>query len=417
MFFKTPMSKKYVYLILFSGIFLFAVIAGILLGPCNWFKKGTEVPTVKETPSTEALMLLIEFEGTEGLINFVNDIKERDIPGVLIVSADFVVENCDVVKTLLEYHDLQIAGLDSSKPFWDVPYEEQLATMKDTKEKIFSCTGVDIKIFGSKYFAYDENTVKAAQELGIEYVFARGTTGAKATIYKPSEYDVKIFSVSNVDSQNWGTGSLCDYSYWAREGVASDFEKELFGALKYEKISPVSHTYIGGLKKSWNDVYLKFFDQSDINWVSLDTFGEIDLSMPFADIPSNREVQYETPHPAVPLDEEENISNPCAVEDITESVNEGDEVGTKELVIFHNGTGSKCIEALAFFDSMDYEYTQYLNTDPEYSSKLREYKQGFNVSEGESTSFGYYPIIFVEDRAFSGFSEDIEDIIKNIMEG
>ena len=72
---------------------------------------------------------------------------------------------------------------------------------------------------------------------------------------------------------------------------------------------------------------------------------------------------------------------------------------------------------MAFFDSMDYEYTQYLNTDPEYSSKLREYKQGFNVSEGESSSFGYYPIIFVGERAFSGFSEDIEDIIKNIMEG
>ena len=411
------MSKKYVYLILFSGIFLFAIIVGIVLGNCDWFKKDLEIPKQKEDSSTQALMLMIEFEGTEGLVNFVNDIKERDIPGVLIVSADFVVENCEVVNTLLKYHDIQLAGVNSSKPFWDVPYEEQLATMKDTKEKIFSCTGIDIKIFGSRYFAYDENTVKAAQELGIDYVFARGTTGAKATIYKPLEYDVKIFSVSNVDSQNWGTGSLCDYSYWAREGVASDFEKELFGALKYEKISPVSHTYIGGLKRSWNDVYLKFFDQSDIDWVDLDTFGEIDSSMAFTDIPSNKEVQYETPHPAVPLDEEENISNPCAVEDISESVDPQEEVSTEELVIFHNGTGPMCIEALAFFEKMGYEYTQYLNTDSDYSTKLGEYRQGFNVSEGESTSFGYYPIIFVGDRAFSGFNDNIEEIIEEIMEG
>ncbi len=410
------MNKRNLYLTIFNGIFLFAVIVGILLGSYDWLKKESDIPVQKEVTSTQALMLMIEFEGTEGLINFVNDIKERDIPGVLIVSADFVVENCEVVNTLLKYHDIQLAGLDSSKAFWDVPYDEQLSIMKDTKEKIFSCTGIDIEIFGSRYFAYDENTVKAAQELGIDYVFARGTTGAKATIYKPLEYDVKIFSVSNVDSQNWGTGSLCDYSYWAREGVASDFEKELLGALKYEKISPVSHTYIGGLKKSWNDVYLKFFDQSDIDWVDLDTFGEIGSSMAFADIPSNREVQYETPHPAVPLDEEENISNPCAVEDITESVDQGDEVSTEELVIFHNGTGPMCIEALAFFDSMDYEYTQYLNTDSDYSTKLGEYRQGFNVSEGVSTSFGYYPIIFVGDRVFSGFNDDIKETIENIME-
>jgi hypothetical protein len=410
------MNKRNLYLTLFNGVFLFAVILGILLGSYDWLKKESDIPVQKEVTSTQALMLMIEFEGTEGLINFVNDIKERDIPGVLIVSADFVVENCEVVNTLLKYHDIQLVGLDSSKAFWDVPYDEQLSIMKDTKEKIFSCTGIDIEIFGSRYFAYDENTVKAAQELGIDYVFARGTTGAKATIYKPLEYDVKIFSVSNVDSQNWGTGSLCDYSYWAREGVASDFEKELLGALKYEKISPVSHTYIGGLKKSWNDVYLKFFDQSDIDWVDLDTFGEIDSSMAFADIPSNREVQYETPHPAIPLDEEENISNPCAVEDISESVDQGDEVSAEELVIFHNGTGPMCIEALAFFDSMDYEYIEYLNTDSDYSTKLGEYRRGFNVSEGVSTSFGYYPIIFVGDRVFSGFNDDIKETIENIME-
>jgi hypothetical protein len=42
----------------------------------------------------------------------------------------------------------------------------------------------------------------------------------------------------------WGTGSLCDYSYWAREGSPEEFGDELFAALEYDKISPVSHTYI-----------------------------------------------------------------------------------------------------------------------------------------------------------------------------
>lgn len=353
-------------------------------------------------------MLLIEFEGTEGLVNFVDNIKERDIPALLIVSPDFVIDNCNSIKTILSSHDVEIAGLDASKPFWDVPYEQQLTIMQETRERIKACTGEDIRVFGSRYFAYNENTVKAAQELGIEYVLARGTTGAKATIYKPSEYDVKIFSVSNVDSQNWGTGSLCDYSYWAREGRPEDFQEELLGALKYEKISPVSHTYIGGLKKSWNDVYLKFFDEADIEWVGLDEFGKVDISSSFAEIPDNREVQYDTPHPAVPLEDEENVSNPCAVEDLTSvSTQGGEREEIDGIVIFHNGVGPMCLEALEFFKENGYEYIEYKTEDEEFTDKFLEYRSNFTSSEGLSQDFGYYPIIFVKDRAFSGFNKDI----------
>ena len=406
------MKKQYIYLLFSLGILLFSFTIGMLLGPCS--QKTQEVEPINNDPKTEALMLMIEFEGTEGLINFVNDIKERNIPGLLIVSAEFVENNCEVVNTLLEYHDIEIAGLDSSKAFWDVPYEEQLSVIKNSKEKIFECTGREIRVFGSRYFAYDENTVKAAQELGLEYVFARGTTEAKATIYKPNEYEVKIFSVSNVDSQNWGTGSLCDYSYWAREGTAADFEIELFGSLKYEKISPVSHTYIGGLKKSWNDVYLKFFDESNISWLDLDSFGEIDTTLPFADIPTNREVQYETPHPAVPLDQEANIDNPCAVEDITKEVVDNEKENS-EIVIFHNGTGPMCMEALSFLRTQGYEYTEYLNTDEDFSIKINEYKADFEKSEGVSETFSYYPIIFIKGRAFSGFNQTVQESIENLM--
>jgi len=406
------MKKQYIYLLFSLGILLFSFTIGMLLGPCS--QKTQEVEPINNDPKTEALMLMIEFEGTEGLINFVNDIKERNIPGLLIVSAEFVENNCEVVNTLLEYHDIEIAGLDSSKAFWDVPYEEQLSVIKNSKEKIFECTGREIRVFGSRYFAYDENTVKAAQELGLEYVFARGTTEAKATIYKPNEYEVKIFSVSNVDSQNWGTGSLCDYSYWAREGTAADFEIELFGSLKYEKISPVSHTYIGGLKKSWNDVYLKFFDESNISWLDLDSFGEIDTTLPFADIPTNREVQYETPHPAVPLDQEANIDNPCAVEDITKEVVDNEKENS-EIVIFHNGTGPMCMEALSFLRTQGYEYTEYLNTDEDFSIKINEYKADFEKSEGVSETFSYYPIIFIKGRAFSGFNQTVQESIEDLM--
>jgi cytosine/adenosine deaminase-related metal-dependent hydrolase len=45
--------------------------------------------------------------------------------------------------------------------------------MTTVKERIESALGTEMRVFGSKYFAYDENTLKAAQELGIEYVLAR----------------------------------------------------------------------------------------------------------------------------------------------------------------------------------------------------------------------------------------------------
>jgi glutaredoxin len=84
------------------------------------------------------------------------------------------------------------------------------------------------------------------------------------------------------------------------------------------------------------------------------------------------------------------------------------EIDDEQLVIFHNGTGPMCIEALNFFEQNSIEYVEYLTTDEDFNEKLEEYigKYG-NESEGVSTSFGYYPMIFYKDKAFSGFNNDI----------
>ena len=65
------MKKQYIYLLFSLGILLFSFTIGMLLGPCS--QKTQEVEPINNDPKTEALMLMIEFEGTEGLINFVND--------------------------------------------------------------------------------------------------------------------------------------------------------------------------------------------------------------------------------------------------------------------------------------------------------------------------------------------------------
>lgn len=376
-----------------------------------------EEPEIVEY-QTQGIMLLIEFEETTGLNNFVYELKERNIPSLLLVHPVFIENNQEDILSL-QNHGVEIAAVLSDEPLWDISYEDQYDRISKAKEKIEAITGKPLRIIGSKYFAYDENTLKVAEELGIEYVLGRGVTKSRATIFKPEEYNVKIFSVSNIDSPNWGTGSLCDYSYWAREGTPEDFEEQLFYAAEnYDKISPVSHTYIGGLKERWNKVYLEFFDNTDVFWENLDQFGAIDLTMPLSEIPQNREVQYTTPKPSIPLNEEENVLNPCYV-DGTPIELEEDEIQRNEshMVIFENSSGSMCIALHEFLEEINYtDYETHLVVDDNFLTLLQSYKSNFITSEGFSSDFSYYPIIFIENRAFSGFNLEVKEEIEEILQ-
>ena len=116
-------------------------------------------------------------------------------------------------------------------------------------------------------------------------------------------------------------------------------------------------------------------------------------------------------------EEVEKVQNPCAVEDIAEvDSGEGEEttVGDK-IMMFHNGQGPMCLDALDFIETIDYPVEEYLNYEEGFDEELNGLKTEFGQSEGVSQSFGYYPIIFIRDRAFSGFSEEIKsEILKEI---
>jgi hypothetical protein len=71
-----------------------------------------------------------------------------------------------------------------------------------------------------------------------------------------------------------------------------------------------------------------------------------------------------------------------------------------------------CIDAIEFFEENSIEYVEYLTTDEDFNEKLDSYMDKYgNVSEGVSTSYGYYPIIFYKDKVFSGFNEEIGNAI------
>lgn len=409
------MKKKYLtILLLVIGVIFLLLLEYLFLSKYICATKNST--DEKNTP--KAMMLLIEFGKTDGLVNMVNDMKERNIHGILLVNANFIEQNSTVIKEILKTEIIEIGVSYDPEPFWDMGYDKQYELITDMLKTSEQYLGVRPRIISSRYMASDETTVKIADELGIEYITARGTTELATVVYKPQEYNVKIISVSNIDTLEFKYGSFCDYSFYERNGTPQDMEKEYQRAITEEKFIATSHTYIGGYKERWNRMWLKFWDEYDVEWVNLDILGTVDKKMPMWQIPINKNAPYtpEKIRPQMEYEDEANVSNPCKVEDLNEGNFEEIEINKKEIpVVFHNAQGPMCLELLQFLNENNVEYKEHLVTDMDFQSQLNAHKVNNPTSEGISTTYGYYPILFVDDRAFSGFNEEIEKELKAIL--
>ena len=312
-------------------------IGVVFLGGCNsWSSSGpgsadgqaeaepadgqSEAESVG-TQKPQAFMQLIEFEGIEGLRNWAYELDRRGLRALINVQAAFAEEYPEDIRWLAEQGH-EILSSNPGGCLWDVPYEEQLEGLRAAKERVEAVTGSPVRVFSSRYFAYDENTLRAADELGVPYVLARGTSDVEALIYQPDEYDCKIISVSNVTFEDMGRGSLCDYSLYARGATGADFAQILDDTLAKcpKRVMVVSHSYLGGMKKDWWEPYEQLLDSDEVEWVA--DFDEwvkpetgVNINVPFSMVPDNREVQYTTPTPSVPMEELEDVDemyNPCA---------------------------------------------------------------------------------------------------------
>jgi hypothetical protein len=263
------------------------------------------VPPVRAQEPTNGLIMLIEFEKIEGIRHWERELNRRGLTALIQAQNNVLKEYPDDFARLAA-EGYAISGIDAEKAFWDLSYDEQLARMREVKRSVESITHKPMRVFGSRYFAYDENTLRAADALGVEYVLGRGTAGALATIYAPREYAAKIISVSNVPFAEMGTGSLCDYSLWARGSTGKEFgavvDKVLASGVS--DLILVSHAYIGGLYAEWWRVYETALTSKQVTWRSFDQWASnVKISaQPLAEIPVNREVKYDVPKPAVPLE-------------------------------------------------------------------------------------------------------------------
>jgi hypothetical protein len=270
---------------------------------------------------TNSLMMLIEFEEIDGILQWEKELDQRGLTALVKVQDNVLEGNEDVFKRLAD-KGYEIAGGYDEAPFWDMSYDEQYEHLKNSKELVKRVTGKEMRVFGSRYFAYDENTLKASEDLGIEYILARGTEDVEAIVYKPSEYNVKIISVTNVDVGEMGRGSLCDYSLWARGSSPEDFWQmiEESVAKKPKNMILVSHSYLGGTRLLWWQEYLKALNLPDLSWKSFDDWilNQDIKYLDNKDIPINREVKYVAPKPVKQIEEYEVIPG---LEDLDKKIN------------------------------------------------------------------------------------------------
>jgi len=289
---------------------IFPVLAVILLSVFLIFYINKKQKLSQES-KINTMLMLIEFEKIDGVLQWEKELDNRDLTALIKVQDNVLEEYPEVFKRLADKGH-EIAGGYSIAPFWDMSYEEQYNYLKESKELVEKITGKKMRVGSSRYFAYDETTLKVADALGIEYILGRGTKDVEAVVYQPKEYKTKVISVTNVDvGEPMGRGSLCDYSLWARGADAKEFGKIFDESLakKPTNMILVSHAYLGGTRLEWWQEYEKALVSEKITWNGFDKWlnNQKIITLPNNEIPMNKEVKYVKPNPAKPMEDYEPI--------------------------------------------------------------------------------------------------------------
>ena len=314
---KKNQNNKISWLIL--GSFLIIAVSVIFLIS----KSSKSNPIFASRINT--MLMLIEFENIAGIEQWEKELDSRGLTALVKVQDNVLEEYPTVFKRLAD-KGYEIAGGYDKAPFWDMSYDEQYKYLKESKDLVEKITGKKMRVFGSRYFAYDETTLKAADALGIEYILGRGVNDVEATVYQPKEYKVRVISVTNVDvGEPMGRGSLCDYSLWSRGADAIEFGQILDESIakKPTNMILVSHAYLGGTRLEWWAEYERVLSSDKIVWNNFDNWlqNQKIVTLPNAEIPMNKEVKYVQPKPDKPMEDYEPIPG---IDDNTKTQNSSD---------------------------------------------------------------------------------------------
>jgi hypothetical protein len=237
-----------------------------------------------------------------GSRHWAEELRKRRIPANFNADEKQLDKDSGLVREIGAL-GFELGGSYDEAPFWNESYDAQYEKMSHVKDKLEAVAGKPMRSFSSKYSAYNQDTLKIAERLGIQYLFGRGTAGARAVVYKPKEYAINIISTSDVPLKGMGGGTLADGSIWSRGGTPDDLKRILF-SVKEDKITLVAQAQLSGAKLHWWNVYQEFFDADLVDWKTMDEFAAHPAVLPNADIPVSTEVHYTKPQPRIPLEEE-----------------------------------------------------------------------------------------------------------------
>ena len=99
---------------------------------------------------------------------------------------------------------------------------------------------------------------------------------------------------------------------------------------------------------------------------------------------------------------------------------EPDEIESGVLLIFHNGSGPMCLEALDWLEEAREDHPalqveEHLVYEEGERALMLQLEAEHEASEGVSSAFEYLPIMFFEDAAFSGFNADVAEALLGLM--
>jgi hypothetical protein len=90
------------------------------------------------------------------------------------------------------------------------------------------------------------------------------------------------------------------------------------------------------------------------------------------------------------------------------------------LLFFQNNSGTMCLAAVNWLDGVRSDYPtlvidEHLTYEPGESELLAQLQAQFQTSQGVSTSFEYLPIIFFQGQAFSGFNDEVAQMLEELL--
>ncbi len=171
--------------------------------------------------ATNGLIMLIEFEKIEGVRHWESELDQRGLTALIQAQHNVLTEYPKDFERLAT-KGYPIAGLYAEKPFWDVPYDDQYARMREAKEAVEQITHKPMRLFGSRYILPTMRTHCGLPMRSASSTCSAGDRRALATI-RPARHKAKIISVSNVPFGRWAPVWSATHSLWARGSTDQDF--------------------------------------------------------------------------------------------------------------------------------------------------------------------------------------------------